>query len=585
MPTLLKFTFEGHSIDSKHTPDDIRRNDISIEHIVIDAAGHPKLKELGIPRGTYHLEDAYGKVEEPEDLKRTVEMAQGEVAEIRIVEKPEFVKIRRLQNKADSLEARIVVLESRIVQAEKSIENKLDAAKKELAGPISRLEARLKDEILPGMDRMANDVYEAKLLLERTQLKIAQINVEELREIAEAGKSLGENVNNCLSRTQRLSNEFDSTKAFLGNDCKRSREAVAELQLYVQGKFQVLIDTDGNLRRDIQYSSETLSFQVDDHKLLKAQLARLENRVAGALEESEALRDLMGSMREDTQFVKYQSSQVATRVHCIEGEARDAWHGFAPGVLYFRHWHTFAKGPDVQLSPDLLVAIGRGRMAAAGIVMGNDEGLAAADGPCRRFGTSGSWSSYFEIEIDAVNDAPKGSGGIYVGFSLQSGDEIIKHKKNEFDGWLMGGPGKALFCRMGAAGMAVVEGNYIPATHAVGLEIGDEKTVAGAVAMLKAAMPPPKQGKPLVKDCEAGFSSQDLKLGDRVGVMFRCKRDGSAVMKIALNGTPLAEHIFVDAPPAEAVGFLTPVVRLAGRVKSARLMPGLPPPPRLLLDT
>jgi len=244
----------------------------------------------------------------------------------------------------------------------------------------------------------------------------------------------------------------------------------------------------------------------------------------------------------------------------------------------------FAKGGDVQLSGDLCMATGRGRLAATGVVCGNDEGLCVSDGPARRFGTPGYWSSYFEIEIDEISSAAKGTGGLYVGFALQSACEICDHPRHEFDGWLMGGSSKALICRASQFVKPDAKPTDIdlPDTFGVGVAPGEESTVADAVKMLRLAMPPKTRGE--TRDVSSTWPAQDLRLKDRVGILFRCNRDGGATMKIAVNGIITAEHNFRDAPPAEAVGFLTPVMRLAGTGKSAKIFPGLQPPSKILAD-
>merc|ERR1711976_752007 len=111
------------------------------------------------------------------------------------------------------------------------------------------------------------------------------------------------------------------------------------------------------------------------------------------------------------------------------GAAREKWAGFAPGVMYFRRWHPTAKGSDVQLDAELKTATGRGFMAAMGVVIGNSEGLVLADGPCRRFGTPGHWASYYEVQVEEISHAPAGAGGLYVGFTLQSPDEVNEHPR------------------------------------------------------------------------------------------------------------------------------------------------------------
>merc|ERR1719436_2215462 len=102
---------------------------------------------------------------------------------------------------------------------------------------------------------------------------------------------------------------------------------------------------------------------------------------------------------------------------------------------------------------------------------------------------------------------------------------------------------------------------------------------AEAIQRLHAALPPRPKGE--VREVESSWSSQALQKGDRVGVLFKCHRAGGVRLRIAVNGNVVATHEFIDAPSAEAVGLLTPVVRLAGSTKSAKLLPGLHPPARV----
>ncbi|CAE7219617.1 unnamed protein product [Symbiodinium necroappetens] len=57
-----------------------------------------------------------------------------------------------------------------------------------------------------------------------------------------------------------------------------------------------------------------------------------------------------------------------------------------------------------------------------------------------------------------------------------------------------------------------------------------------------------------------------------------CNREGGALIRV--NGEIAATHHF-----SQAVGFLTPVLRLAGTGKAAKLMPGLAPPSKMLADS
>jgi len=164
---------------------------------------------------------------------------------------------------------------------------------------------------------------------------------------------------------------------------------------------------------------------------------------------------------------------------------------------------------------------------------------------------------------------------------VQNGDEISNHPKHEFDGWLMGGHGKALVCRASHVETAV-DPDKLPATFLPGDSSRAPENVPRALQKLREALPPRVVGS--VKEGDAMWNSQNLKMGDRVGVLFRLNRDGGAKMKLTVNGDVVASHEFIDAPAAEAIGFLTPIIRLAGTGKSAKLMPGLMPPSRLLAE-
>eukprot|EP00913_Durusdinium_trenchii_P016665 g15664.t1 len=198
-------------------------------------------------------------------------------------------------------------------------------------------------------------------------------------------------------------------------------------------------------------------------------------------------------VREDNQHLRHDNFQVSTRVLSLEGTASERWVGFAPGILYFRNWHRTAKGEDVQLSSDLSTAVGRGFLAATGVVIGNDEGLVVGDGPCRHFGTPGCFSSYYELEVDEITAAPAGSGGLYVGMSLQSGEEIANHPRKEFDGWLLGGNRKAITVR--ASGSQPSADEKLPDTFAPSADERDVRDARKALKLLRAALPPLAKGK------------------------------------------------------------------------------------------
>jgi len=176
------------------------------------------------------------------------------------------------------------------------------------------------------------------------------------------------------------------------------------------------------------------------------------------------------------------------------------------------------------------------------------------------------------------------SGGLYVGVSLQNGEEISEHPRKEFDGWLVGGHGKALICR--AAAVATDDlappSALQPAAFGSDVTSSAAKKAAEALAMLRAAMPPKPKGE--VRELDGTWSSDNLRPPDKVGILFKCHRDGGARLRVLVNGKIECSHEFIEAPPAEAMGFLTPVVRLAGSGKSVKLLPGLSPPARALAD-
>lgn len=404
--------------------------------------------------------------------------------------------------------------------------------------------------------------------------------------MAEMCTSLQESVKSALKRADNVETNFNRDKARMETDIKRNTEDLQDLSKYIAGKIDVCIEADGDLKREMQLTNERMQLLGDDLRLNKESLRDLATRTSGALEESEELRTLLGTVREDNEHLRSECGQVRTRVHVIEGTASEQWEGFAPGVLYFRRFHSLAKGIDVQLSNDLSIATGRGFLAATGVVMNNDEGLCVGDGPCRRFGTPGAWSSYFEVEIDEICAAPSGSGGLYVGVSLQNGEEIEGHPRKEFDGWLVGGHEKALICRAAApdAGGEILKplSSLQPAAFGSDISSSAAQKAAEALKMLRAAMPPKPKGE--VRQLNCTWNSESLRPPDRVGVLFKCHREGGARIRVLVNGTVKCSHEFSEAPPAEAMGFLTPIVRLAGTGKSVKLLPGLTPPARALSD-
>lgn len=543
-------------------------------------------EKMNIHAGTYDLFDIYGQVKELTDLQRAVKMAgeEGEcVLELR--EHRQFIKIRALEEENATLNARIAKLEEYVKAQEKRFDEKIIESSNELKAMIRKVDGKIVQEVMPTLQDLLATRTQMQREMRAMQEKLGEINIEEIKAMCQMARDLNEEVKNCIRRIEYVDSQFQKEKVQLKLEMERIQRDMKELQRFMQGKLDILMEADADVKRDVMLNSERLALTQDDFRLLQEELSRLTNQCSGALEESEELRDLLGQVREDNALIKSTQGAMQVRVNCIEGTATEKWDGFWPGILYFRRWHTSAKGIDIQLSADTMIAIGRGPLASTGVVLGSDEGLALADGPSRRFGTPGSFSSYFEIEVDEICSAPQGAGGLFVGFSLSSAAEVAAHPKKEFDGWLMGGNAKALVMR---AGMQDGMEDQIPQTY-LGGQPGDSeeakrrlKDAKSSLQLLRAAMPPVKVGQ--VRELGSFWQSGSLGMGDRVGVLFRCKRDGGARMRISVNGVKRAEHDFIDAPPSEAVGFMTPVIRLAGSTKACKLLPGLAPSAKILAD-
>jgi hypothetical protein len=557
----------------------------------IDAVEKAAEEVLNLPSGTFDLFDAYGQIKVPEDLQRAIRMAHAGSTDCHLEVKEHFVfqRIKSLEEQLNLQAAKQIKLEALLASNDERTDEKIEAAKKELSGFARGLENKLKNEVMPTVEDLCRDRTQTQKELRAVQEKMASINVQELKEMSESCAILREEVKGALKRVEIIETNFTRDKKRMEDDIKRNREDVSDLSKYISGKIDVCIEADGDLKREVQLTSERMQLLADDLRLNQDALRELTHRTTGALEESEELRTLLGTVREDNEHLRNECGQVRTRVHCIEGTAAEQWEGFAPGILYFRRWHLDAKGIDVQMSRDLSIATGRGFLAATGVVIGSDEGLSVGDGPCRRFGTPGSWSSYFEIEVDEICAAPAGAGGLYVGVSLQNAPEIANHPRKEFDGWLVGGHKKALVCR--AAAPEAFENGYAalpppsalqPAAFGSDVSSSAAKKAANAVEMLRAAMPPKPKGE--VRELDCTWNSDSLRPPDKIGCLFKCHRDGGARMRVLLNGQVVCSHEFIEAPPAEAMGFLTPIVRLAGTGKSVKLLPGLSPPASALAD-
>merc|ERR1719159_1195364 len=100
-----------------------------------------------------------------------------------------------------------------------------------------------------------------------------------------------------LKIVQKLEEEVARQKETFESELLRTNTELKELQRYFQGKLDILVEADADLRRELQLVSERMSLAQDDAKLIQENLRKLESRCQGALEESEQLRDLMGQVR------------------------------------------------------------------------------------------------------------------------------------------------------------------------------------------------------------------------------------------------------------------------------------------------
>jgi hypothetical protein len=547
--------------------------------------------EMDLPKGTYIIKDGHGLLEHGEDVARTLEIARAGERDciLELEEKHEFRRIKQLEAKNRRFETLFEEVFERMKGATDETDAKIKKAKDDVQRGVDKIDAKIRNEIDRNIEELTANCGQLQSQVVSILEKLNDINPQEIRDMTDMCRILQENVKTSLMRLETFEKNFLRDKQRMEEDIKRNHDELVHLTKYLTGKIDVCIESDGDLRRDLQLTSERMGLLADDLRLHSEALHELTLKSNGALEESEELRTLLGTMREDNEHLRGECGQVRTRIHAIEGAATDNWQGFAPGVLYFRRFHNTAKGNDVYLSKDHSSATAHGFFAITGQVINNFEGLVVADGPCRRFGTPGSFSSYFEIEVDDVQKAPEGAGGLYVGFSLQNGEEIFGHPRKEFDGWLIGGAGKALITR--ASPYERADGEEIkplssiqPAAFGSDITENSAKKAQEALQMLRVAMKPGPKGT--WGEYSAQWGSGNLRISDRVGVLFKCHRNGGARMRVLVNGEVKCSHEFsVDvAPPADAIGFLTPVLRLAGTGKGAKLIPGVSPPGRALVE-
>lgn len=577
MAPAVVFSYRDKRVVAAGSGVDAVRSIKNLDAVVAEAE-----EQLGLPPGSYDLYDSLGKIESAQDFQRALMCAGTGELTIEVKEHMHYTKIRELEATNEELVGRVARLEDKLaatVVSNSQTDTKVEALSEALKSLIRQISEKINDEIKSEMQVLGQDSALLAKEVASIREQLSTFNVQELRSSAELMNTVREEVRHAVDRVNQTGASWFTEKAAVQSSVTKANEDCAELQRYMRGKLEMFMTADADLRRDLQLSNERIQLLQDDMQILTEQQSGLRMQITDRSEESKQLRDLLGQVREDNAHLRYESSQVRTRIHCIEGAATEKWDGFSPGVLYFRQWHRVAKGSDVQLSADLCVATGRGAMAMAGVVMNTDEGLAVGDGHCRRFGTPGQFSSYFEIEVDEMTAVLAGAGGLYVGMSLQSAEEIARRPQHDFDGWLLGGTAKAISCRA-ASGDAPVPDDVTPDTLAV-TDLSKSQSLE-ALKLLRSAMPP--RAKSEWKEADCNWHSEAIHTGDRIGVLLRFNRNGGARFRVMVNGITAGQHDFADAPPAEAVGFLTPVVRLAGNGKSVRLLPGLQPPSRVLAD-
>mmetsp|Transcript_10427 Transcript_10427/g.29005 ORF Transcript_10427/g.29005 Transcript_10427/m.29005 type:complete len:587 (-) Transcript_10427:115-1875(-) len=541
-------------------------------------------KKFNLPPGTYELHDKFGKINDPEDLQRALDSAGGGECTIEVREYPQYVHLRSLDKINEVQFKRMDDIEASIRKAETTAQVALQETHDELRDYIERVERKILDELVPVIDELCRDRTQLQKDLRKAEEKLRKINVRELHEMRQDFFKLKEEIQAAVKRVDRIDVLWATEKARMEEDIERTALELKELQRYMQGRIDICVEADADLARNQQVLEQRVKLLADDLVLFREDHKDLTELATSARDAEQEMRSTIAEVREANTSIMKDIGHFKTRIKCIEVAGMEEWNGFLPGVIYYKKWSRLAHGEDVQLSSDLMMATGRGNLATTGIVVTADEGLAIADGPCKRFGKPGNWSSYFELEVEEIAPAPAGAGGLYVGMSIHNAEEIKNHPRHEFDGWLMGGPLKALICRMGTANIPEPDPESVPATWAPGMEASETafEAVKEFVDNLRIAIP--HKPKAEVREIDSCWESEILNIGDKIGVLFRCKPAGGARMRIAVNDIVTAQHDFMSdqAPPGDVVGFLTPIVRLSGTGKSVRIYRDKKPPPEML---
>eukprot|EP00746_Dinoflagellata_sp_MGD_P073539 gnl/MRDRNA2_/MRDRNA2_29827_c0_seq1.p1 gnl/MRDRNA2_/MRDRNA2_29827_c0~~gnl/MRDRNA2_/MRDRNA2_29827_c0_seq1.p1 ORF type:complete len:542 (-),score=131.39 gnl/MRDRNA2_/MRDRNA2_29827_c0_seq1:123-1748(-) len=518
----------------------------------IEAISWEVQNSLGIAKDEYHFHDIYGPVTEPEDLARALQMAGTNDCVLKVVYHAVFARLRGLMREVETLKSKVGLQDQAIQDSEARAAKALEDTTHHLSEMIGQIDIKFNEQTQT-VARLCKDSSSMQMEMQSINMTLRELDIKELKELMESAKVAQLQVQDALNRVTQLERSWEVEKEMMMNDIEDQKKDLANVQKSIAGKIDVCIEADADLSREMRLVSEKCALNADDVTLIQEEMKKVVYKCQLAMEQSLESKTLLSGVREDSAKVLADSNMLKERVHCLEGVAADKWPDFAPGVVFCRRFHQEAKGGDVQLNGDHCVATGRGFSSLQGVVIGNDEGLVMGNGPCRRTGKPGKFVSYFEIEITEVYANAEGCGGLYLGASVQSAEQVLEHPRKEFDGWLIGGKRSAFVQIRGAHGKLF--SNIRPASKA-----------SEIIPM------------------EAAWNSEVLRVGDRVGALMMLKREGGMVMRIVVNGTVTSTEVFSDAPPEDQCQFFTPVVRIAGTAKSVRICPGLDPPKYAMED-
>lgn len=518
----------------------------------IEAISWEVQNSLGIAKEEYNFHDIYGPVTEPEDLARALQMAGTNDCVLKVVYHAVFARLRMLMREVETLKSKVGLQDNAIQESEARSAKALEDTTLQLSGMIHEMDTKFNEQTQT-VARLCKDSSSMQMEMQSINMTLRELDIKELKELMESAKVAQLQVQDALMRVTQLERSWEVEKEIMMNDIEDQKKDLANVQKSIAGKIDVCIEADADLSREMRLVSEKCALNADDVTLIQEEMKKVVYKCQLAMEQSLESKTLLSGVREDSAKVLADSNMLKERVHCLEGVAADKWPDFAPGIVFCRRFHQEAKGGDVQLNGDHCVATGRGFAALSGVVIGNDEGLVMGNGPCRRTGKPGKFVSYFEIEITEVYANAEGCGGLYLGASVQSAEQVLEHPRKEFDGWMVGGRRSAFV------------------------------QVRGAHGKLFSAIRPASKACEIIP-MEAAWNSEVLRVGDRVGCLMTLKREGGMVIRIVVNGTVTSTEVFSDCPPEDQCQFFTPVVRIAGTAKSVRICPGLDPPKYAMED-